>query len=140
MIPSSLLWVAKGIVFVFACVLAYQGKLSPETAAVFASTLLSLGVTNAATVMAKTRLLATFIHQMAPGSTAPTLPPPAPSTPPNVPPAAAVGVLAFAVCAVVTVAIIGACTPAERQEASQIHEEGLRYECAHLPPLDAGHE
>ena len=120
-VSSGALWVGKVLLLVVAGVFAYEGKLTPEAAAMFATGLGTLGITNAATILAQTRFFGTLLHQFTPGvgsSTPATSVPPPPASPPPVPPsslpktAATVAGLALVFCG------LGACaesllTPAD---------------------------
>ncbi len=67
-VSSTTQWAAKIVVVGLAVVFAETGKLTPEIAAVLSSALISLGVTNGATMIAKGA--AVFANTMA------TIPPP----------------------------------------------------------------
>lgn len=90
-------FVAKGLVLAVALVLALEHRLTDGVAAVLAAALVSLGVTNGATLLSAARTVAgAFAPSIAlpPGTTTiTTIPPPAPapsvpSSPPRLPPLA----------------------------------------------------
>ena len=109
LVSSGVQWAAKLATVGVAVWLAERGTLTPEVTAVLASLLVSLGVTNAATLLASASRVVSMVHAFAPGaaeqvatviaSIPPPPPPPPPPVPSSLPKAAAVlgvvAVLAF---------------------------------------------
>ena len=79
-VSSAVQWGAKVVVCGLAVYLAEVGKLTPEVSAVLSSALLSLGVTNGATLLSKAGAL--LAAAMPPAVAVPSIaPPPMPQTP-----------------------------------------------------------
>jgi hypothetical protein len=76
-LSSILQFGAKGLTLVVAVVLAVRHELTPEASAVLGAALVSLGVTNGATLLAAASRLATGL-EVPPGSVVSIAPPPLP--------------------------------------------------------------
>ncbi len=129
-VSSLVQWVTKFGVLAVAVVLAERGTLTAEVAGVLASAILSLGITNSATLLASAARVVSILHEFTPSTEAAAVavveslrPPP---MPPRPPPSAAMPLVVGVLLGALLVACAGGLlTPADQGAVNTEQDEQM---------------